>query len=296
MLVTCSLQIASICYTLVLFTTYKSNINLKTISSQRLVSLPAIIVIFLSTLCASFGMYQVLGVTQTGHRLEPRVVRSPAPINNPTADSYVQPQELPPDYTIPPITNGFAPLLTTIPTKQSVVFLGIDDGQVKLPIDLPIMQHYHIKASLYLANHLIEDNPNYFKKFVTAGSFVENHSVSHIQLSKLSYNQQRKEICDEADLQAQQFGRRPVLFRPPYGDYNRDTQRAAADCGMKAVVLWIAKANGGSMQYQIGDHLRPGDIVLMHFRSEFAQDLQAFADAEKAAGLHTVLLEDWLAK
>ena len=63
---------------------------------------------------------------------------------------------------------------------------------------------------------------------------------------------------------------------------------------MKAVVLWIAKANGGSMQYQVGNRLRPGDIVLMHFRPEFAQDMQAFVDAEKAAGLHTVLLEDWI--
>jgi peptidoglycan/xylan/chitin deacetylase (PgdA/CDA1 family) len=113
-------------------------------------------------------------------------------------------------------------------------------------------------------------------------------------MSNLSYADQVSEICGEADLQLQEFGTRPTLFRPPGGDYNLDTQRAAATCGMKAVVNWIAKANGGSMQYQIGASLRPGDIVLMHFRPEFAQDMQAFIDAEQAAGLHTVLLEDWL--
>jgi hypothetical protein len=48
------------------------------------------------------------------------------------------------------------------------------------------------------------------------------------------------------------------------------------------------------MQYQIGNGLRPGDIVLMHFRPEFRSDMQAFVDAENAAGLHTELLEDWL--
>lgn len=83
-------------------------------------------------------------------------------------------------------------------------------------------------------------------------------------------------------------------MRPPGGNYNKDTPRAAAACGMKAVVQWIAKANGGSMQYQIGHGLRAGDIVLMHFRPEFKSDMQAFLDAEKAAGLHTELLEDWL--
>lgn len=201
-----------------------------------------------------------------------------------------------PDFTIPPIVNGLAPVLTTIPTTHPVVFLGIDDGHAKLPFDLPLMQADHIKASLYLADSAIKENPAFFKSFITAGSLVENHTVTHPNLSRMTYAQQKQEICGEADIQQEQFGRRPILFRPPGGDYNQNTRRAAADCGMKAIVLWIAKANGGSMQYQVGASLRPGDIVLMHFRSEFAQDLQAFTTAEHAAGLHTVLLEDWLSQ
>jgi peptidoglycan/xylan/chitin deacetylase (PgdA/CDA1 family) len=118
--------------------------------------------------------------------------------------------------------------------------------------------------------------------------------MTHRLLSRLPYAEQKQEICGEAELEARQYGKRPILFRPPGGDYNQDTQRAAAACGMKAVVIWIAKANGGSMQYQIGHSLRPGDIVLMHFRPEFRSDMQAFLDAQKVAGLHTELLEDWL--
>ena len=268
---------------------------MKLFLSRRSLSLTPIVVVLLSLASASSGAYQV------SHRSQPVTVRPTAFVAHKQlfqaiAMPQIQPQEMIPGYTIPPVSGGLAPLLSTIPTTQPVVFLGIDDGRDKLPTDLPIMKHNHIKASLFLANHLIEDNPNFFKDFITAGSYVEDHSVSHVQLSKLSYARQRQEICEEADLQTQQFGRRPVLFRPPYGDYNTDTRRAAADCGMKAVVLWIAKANGGSMQYQVGDHLRPGDIVLMHFRPEFAQDMQAFVQAEKAAGLHTVLLEDWLGR
>jgi peptidoglycan/xylan/chitin deacetylase (PgdA/CDA1 family) len=115
-------------------------------------------------------------------------------------------------------------------------------------------------------------------------------------MSGMSYEEQKSEICDQADAFAKAYGRRPVLFRPPGGDYDYTTQLAAAACGMKAVVNWIAKANGGSMQYQIGNKLRPGDIVLMHFRPEFKQDMQAFIDAMDASGLHTELLENWLPK
>lgn len=82
------------------------------------------------------------------------------------------------------------------------------------------------------------------------------------------------------------------FFRPPGGAYSNTMRKAAADCGMKTVVTWIAKANGGAMQYQKGNSLQPGDIVLMHFRPEFKKDMQAFIDAETAAGLHTELLEN----
>lgn len=199
-----------------------------------------------------------------------------------------------PDGAIPPIVNGLAPVITTIKTNMPVVFLGIDDGAYKKDFELKLMKANNIKASLFLANRFISNDPFFFVDFISAGSLIENHTMNHKLLSQLSYQEQKAEICDAADLFLKEFGRRPVLMRPPGGNYNVDTQRAAADCGMKAVVLWIAKANGGSMQYQVGHSLRPGDIVLMHFRPEFQADMQAFLDAEHAAGLHTVLLEDWI--
>jgi hypothetical protein len=64
--------------------------------------------------------------------------------------------------------------------------------------------------------------------------------------------------------------------------------------GLKAIISWEAKANAGHMDYQAGNALRPGDIVLMHFRPEFAAYLAAFRQAQLAAGLEVVLLEDFL--
>lgn len=113
-------------------------------------------------------------------------------------------------------------------------------------------------------------------------------------ITEMTYDQQKAEICVMADYEQQQYGRRPIFFRPPGGAYSQTLLRAAGACGMRAVVTWIAKANGGSMQYQVGNKLRPGDVVLMHFRPEFTKDMQAFIDAEKAAGLHTELLENWV--
>jgi len=205
------------------------------------------------------------------------------------------PKSIEKDNSIPPIIGGLAPVISTIPTSEHVVFLGIDDGAIKQQSDLSMMQQNNIKASLFLANIFIKDNPQFFTQFQAEGSVIEDHTVNHpIPFNQLSYSQQVSEICGQADFEQQEFGKRPTLFRPPGGAYNIDTQRAAATCGMKAVVLWIAKANGGSMQYQVGNSLHPGDIVLMHFRPEFQADMQAFIDAQNAAGLHTELLENWV--
>ena len=223
-------------------------------------------------------------------QLEPEPEPAPAQLAPPP------PVEVVPDYSIPPIVDGMVPVITNFVTDQKVVFLGIDDGAFKDQSVIDMMQENHIKASLYILKGSIASNSDFINQIVALGSLVENHSLSHDtnMVKSQTYDQQKNEICGMADYVQQQFGRRPVFFRPPGGAYSNTMRRAAADCGMSAIVTWIAKANGGSMQYQIGDHLRPGDVVLMHFRPEFKQDMQAFIDAMVAAGLHTELLEDAL--
>jgi peptidoglycan/xylan/chitin deacetylase (PgdA/CDA1 family) len=202
--------------------------------------------------------------------------------------------EFKPDFLIPPITNGMVPVITNFLTKQKVVFLTIDDGAYKDQSVVDVIQSNGIRASLFLSKTFISGNPDFFKQIISLGSLIEDHTISHDthMVTAQTYAQQKQEICDMAEYEYIHYGRRPIFFRPPGGAYSDTMRRAAADCGMKAVVTWIAKANGGSIQYQIGNHLRPGDIVLMHFRPEFKKDMQAFLDAQNAAGLHTELLED----
>lgn len=197
-----------------------------------------------------------------------------------------------PNYTIPPVQNGMAPVITRIPTDLPVVYLGIDDGANKTQAEIDLLAKNNIKASLFLSDLFIASNPGFFKPIIAQGSVVENHTLSHhTRMVNESYAFQKQDICGMSDKIQRYYGRRPTLFRPPGGAYSDSLRRAAYECGMKAVVTWIAKANGGSMQYQVGNRLRPGDIVLMHFRPEFEQDLNAFVTAMNASGLHTELLE-----
>lgn len=201
-----------------------------------------------------------------------------------------------PDFKLPPVQHGLAPVLTKIETKHPVVFLTIDDGVTRTPEMVALMTEYDYPASIFLTRNFVQADPGFFKQFAAQGSMVENHTVSHNinMVGQMGYQQQLAEITGMQDFAQQQFGRRPTLFRPPGGAYSAVMRQAAAAAGIKAIITWEAKSNAGHMDYQYGNALRPGDIVLMHFRPEFAADLAAFRAAQLAAGLEVVLLEDFL--
>jgi len=187
------------------------------------------------------------------------------------------------------------PVLLRVPTDKPVVFLGIDDGLVKSPEAYDWLTSHHLQFTLFLEDDLVRSDYDYFRGLQAAGMTIEDHTISHPDLTTMTLDQQKAEICGAADSFQAAFGSRPTLFRPPYGSYNDLTRQAAAECGMKALIIWHAKANGGAIQFQDGNtSLLPGDIVLMHFRPEFLQDMKAFTDQASAAGLQIGRLEDWI--
>ncbi|MGW0731014.1 polysaccharide deacetylase family protein [Streptomyces sp. NPDC002851] len=164
---------------------------------------------------------------------------------------------------------GLPPVFTTVPTKDKVVFLTIDDGAEKDPKFLKMMKELNIPYSAFLSDYLIKKDYGYFKKMQDAGVVLHNHTLNHRYLPALSYAQQKKQICGMQDVMEKRYGKRPELFRPPYGNYNRDTLKAAKACGIKAVPLWNAEAFPKRMDWREWDRdLHPGDIILTHFRGK----------------------------
>ncbi|MEU8519704.1 polysaccharide deacetylase family protein [Streptomyces sp. NBC_01216] len=165
--------------------------------------------------------------------------------------------------------EGLPPVFTTVPTKDKVVFLTIDDGAEKDPDLVRMMSELGIPYSAFLSDYLVREDYGYFAGMQKAGVALHNHTLNHRYLPGLSYAQQKREICGMQDTIEKKFGKRPPLFRPPYGNYNQDTLTAAKSCGVKAVPLWAAEAFPDHMEWREWDRdLHPGDIVLTHFRGK----------------------------
>jgi peptidoglycan/xylan/chitin deacetylase (PgdA/CDA1 family) len=159
------------------------------------------------------------------------------------------------------------PVFTTVPVKEKIVFLTIDDGGEKDPALLRMMSELQIPYSAFLSDYVINDDYGYFQRMQDRGVSLHNHTLNHRYMPGLSYDTQRREICGQQDRIENRYGKRPLLFRPPYGNYNKDTLRAAKSCGIKAVPLWAAEAFPDRMEWRERDRdLHPGDIILTHFR------------------------------
>ncbi|MFK4101400.1 polysaccharide deacetylase family protein [Streptomyces sp. NPDC019531] len=143
-----------------------------------------------------------------------------------------------------------------VQTSDKVVFLTYDDGAEKDPRFVDMVRELRLPVSMFLTDSVVGPGYGHFARLQSVGASIQNHTLGHPALRGLPYAGQRAEICGQQEKIRSRFGIRPRLFRPPYGTYDTTTLRAAADCGLAAVVLWSVSPEGDPPQ-----RLRAGDIV-----------------------------------
>ncbi|CAL9307163.1 hypothetical protein SUDANB148_04184 [Streptomyces sp. SudanB148_2056] len=193
------------------------------------------------------------------------------------------------------------PVFTTVPVEEKVVFLTIDDGAEKDPEFLRMMTELKVPYSAFLSDYLVEEDYGYFKDMQKRGVALHNHTLRHPYLPALSHARQKREICGMQDVIEKRYGTRPALFRPPYGNYDKATLRAAKSCGITHVPLWNEEVFADRWEYREWDRkIHPGDIVLSHFRGREDWDgtmrdmIRRFLDKVTAEGYAVARLEDYL--
>jgi peptidoglycan/xylan/chitin deacetylase (PgdA/CDA1 family) len=186
------------------------------------------------------------------------------------------------------------PFMSRVPITQPVAFLTIDDGYLK-PAEAPkLLAAAHIPVTLFLTTDAIRDDVPFFDRLRSYGAVIEAHTITHPELSGRGEEFQHHQICAGADELGKWYGRRPLLFRPPFGDKDSTTLRVAKGCGIKAAFMWKETVDKGIVRYQEGKSVQAGDIILMHFRPAFVKDFLAALRAIKKAGLTPALLEDYV--
>lgn len=188
---------------------------------------------------------------------------------------------------------GPIPVVHRIPTSDPVVFITIDDGVTPEPAALDVIRARQVPVTLFLTQNFVPRAADYFRSLQAAGATIESHSITHQNLRGKDEPTQQREVCGPTPQYTELFGTPPELFRPPYGDWDDTTVRVAAGCGMKAVVHWSATFDGGTLS-TAGGPLRPGDIILLHFKPGLGINLSVLLDQIAAAGLRPARLADYV--
>jgi peptidoglycan/xylan/chitin deacetylase (PgdA/CDA1 family) len=194
-----------------------------------------------------------------------------------------------------PRRSGLLPVFFHVDTTDPVVFITIYDGYTKDPAIIPFLEQRHVPVTPFLTTMALGKADTYFAGVQrVTGQVPQDHSLTHPDLRKLSLAQQEKEICGAADEEKRLYGTRPWLLRPPFGFYDKTTERAAVKCGMKALVMWNASLPHSIVRYSSGSKFRPGDILLIHWRPGLLKDLTSVLDTIAADGLRVGALQDYL--
>ncbi|MCL6673720.1 polysaccharide deacetylase family protein [Streptomyces panaciradicis] len=191
------------------------------------------------------------------------------------------------------------PVVRRVPTRDKVVFLTYDDGAERDPRFVDMVRELRLPVSMFLTDRVAGPGHGHFARLRSAGARIQNHTLDHSALRGLPYAGQRAEICGQQDKLRSRFGVRPRFFRPPYGAYDTTTLRAAADCGVSAVVLWRASMEARQPTFARGEpRLRPGDIVSVPSGEPASPTLvertRGLLRAVERRGLTVGRLEDYL--
>lgn len=198
-----------------------------------------------------------------------------------------------------PAARGLPVVVDRVPTRDPVVFLTYDDGADRDPRFADMVRDLRLPLTLFPDDRLAARGHRRLARLRALGAGIGNRTAGRRAPAGLPYARRRAEICGRQDRLRTRLGVRPRFFRPAYGSPDPATLRAAADCGISAIVLWRAALTPAGLVCAHGPRrLGPGDIVLVEpgepadapLRERTARVLRE----AQARGLTAARLEDYL--
>ncbi len=134
---------------------------------------------------------------------------------------------------------------------------------------IAILGKYNVKATFFVVGAWVDKYPESVKQLHDAGHEIMNHSDSHPHMTKLDAEGIKKEINACSDKIEAVTGVRPILFRPPYGDYNDRVVASAREIN-HFTIQWDVDSldwkdlEPSAIYDRVTKRVVPGSIVLFH--------------------------------
>lgn len=151
------------------------------------------------------------------------------------------------------------------------IALTIDDGPspIYTPQVLRILEKYHITASFSMVGENVTYYPGIARDVADAGHVIVNHTWDHSDLALMTASQARTEIARATDAIHTAVGRRPTVFRAPYGAWSKATLEYCAREKLMPLDWSVdprdwARPGVREIVSDIMQNTRTGSIILEH--------------------------------
>ena len=158
-----------------------------------------------------------------------------------------------------------------IKTNEKIVALSFDDGPtVASEKIMNILQKKKVHAAFFCIGSKVKESPEIVKKMDLNGHLIGSHTQNHkAYFGILPRKKTRVEIEDGVNSIKKVLGKKPKLFRPPFGVTNPAIAWATRFLNL-IPVGWNIRSldtvikNKDTLKKRIQKKLKPGSIILFH--------------------------------
>lgn len=158
-----------------------------------------------------------------------------------------------------------------VKTDEKKVAISFDAawGNEQTQTLIDILNKYHVKTTFFVVGAWVDKYPESVKALTDAGHEVCNHSDTHPHMPKLSRGDMTAQITNCNEKLKKTAGKSPILFRPPYGDYDNALMETVNSVNMYCIqwdvdsLDWKNPAPDAIVK-RVMSQVKPGSIVLFH--------------------------------
>lgn len=184
---------------------------------------------------------------------------------------------------------------------EKVAALTFDDGpdQAITPKVLAVLEKHNIPASFFIIGNKAKKNSALLRQIINHNHLVGIHSYKHgFFFDFYRKRDMEQDLLKTEDAITYIAGKKPLLFRPPYGVTNPNLARAVRNLDFK-VIGWSVRSldttikDAEKVSKRIIRKLHPGAVILMHDTQDVTPEaLEMVINRAKEDGYRFIGLEE----
>lgn len=155
--------------------------------------------------------------------------------------------------------------------QDKEVALTFDDGPEDkwTPEVLDILKQKNIKATFFVIGKQAQKYPDILRRIYTEGHVIGDHTLNHVDLTKLDTQQIEQELEQCASVIHEIIGKSPRFVRPPFGFHNAAVDNIVYSKG-RIIILWSLDTkdwtglDAETIKARILPKMQNGYIILQH--------------------------------